>query len=99
MKLYKISQDINDDYDTYSDAVVCAEDEGEAARIHPSSYTDVDEAGYFGFNAGTSDRKKFERNNDNGSWVNHISEVKVEYIGVARPGLEKGVICASFHAG
>lgn len=36
MKLYKISQNINKDYDTYSDAVVCAKNEEEARLIHPS---------------------------------------------------------------
>lgn len=36
MKLYRISQDINNGYDTYDSAVVCAENEDEARKIHPS---------------------------------------------------------------
>jgi hypothetical protein len=36
MKLYHISQDSNDDYDTYSDLVVCAASEDAARLIHPS---------------------------------------------------------------
>jgi len=35
MKLFKISQDVNNDYDTYDSAIVCAENEGEAVTIHP----------------------------------------------------------------
>ena len=36
MKLYIISQDVNDDYDTYDSAVVAAESEEDAKTIHPS---------------------------------------------------------------
>ena len=35
MKLYLISQDVNNDYDTYDSAVVAAESEEEARRIVP----------------------------------------------------------------
>jgi len=35
MKLYHISQTENNDYDTYSDLVVCAASEEEARLIHP----------------------------------------------------------------
>ena len=36
MKLWRISQDTNIDYDTYDSAVVAAETEAEAQSIHPS---------------------------------------------------------------
>jgi hypothetical protein len=36
MKLYLISQNVNEDYDTYDAAVVCAESEDEARKIHPN---------------------------------------------------------------
>lgn len=36
MNLYRISQDVNDDYDTYDSAVVVAETEDDARLIHPS---------------------------------------------------------------
>ncbi len=32
MKLYKISQNINNNYDTYDSAIVCAENEDEARK-------------------------------------------------------------------
>ena len=35
LKLYKISQDINNDYDTYDAAIVCASSEDEARYLHP----------------------------------------------------------------
>jgi hypothetical protein len=36
--LYLISQSVNNGYDTYDSAVVCAENEDEARGIHPSGY-------------------------------------------------------------
>ena len=35
MNLYLISQNVNNGYDTYNSAVVCAENEPDAASIHP----------------------------------------------------------------
>jgi hypothetical protein len=40
MKLWHISQDANDGYDTYSDAVVAAETEAEARVMHPNGHED-----------------------------------------------------------
>ena len=43
MFLYVISQNVNDVYDTYDSAVVCAENEDEARKIHPDEcYNDWD---------------------------------------------------------
>ena len=36
MRLFLISQDVNNDYDTYEGAIVAAENENEARNIHPS---------------------------------------------------------------
>ncbi|MDR6290483.1 MULTISPECIES: hypothetical protein [Inquilinus] len=36
MKLWKISQDVNDETDTYDSAIVAAETEDAARRIHPN---------------------------------------------------------------
>ena len=35
MKLFKISQKVNNGYDTYDSSVVCAENEEKAQYIHP----------------------------------------------------------------
>jgi len=60
MKIYKISQNVNNDYDTYSDAIVCAENEEEARIINPSEfYKWKNDAWYFQFADGTE--KKYER--------------------------------------
>ena len=39
MNIYLLTQDIESGYDTYNGAVVCADNEDEARKIHPSSYT------------------------------------------------------------
>lgn len=87
MKIYKISQNVNNDYDTYSDAVVFAENEDEARLIHPDgtySYKEEEVNSTCDRNYGTWAKKEY---------------VKVEYVGEAHEGSKVGVICASFHAG
>lgn len=85
MKLYKIWQDINDEYDTFDSAVVVANSEVEAAHMHPNDdnplwYMRDDPFAYM-------------------DWV-HPKDVKVEYIGEPDPKYtEKCVIVASFNAG
>lgn len=85
MKLYKIWQEINDDYDTYDSAVVAAETENEAKLIHPSdnTYSKVatEEPGWVG-----------------GDWA-WFGAIKCVLIGEAAEGTETGVIVASFNAG
>lgn len=39
MKLWLIKQDVNNNYDTYDEAVVCAESEEAARMIHPAGGT------------------------------------------------------------
>jgi hypothetical protein len=90
MKLWKISQTENDDYDTYDSAVVAAEDEATARAIHPAT-GDKDTALY--------DHWKNEAEGRGGSWCKHPDKVTVEYIGEAKPGTEMGVVVASFNAG
>jgi hypothetical protein len=112
MNLYKIAQTINNDYDTYSDAVVVAATPEDAVRVHPHT---ID--GYFiswdsewlpdGAGEGRlpgawaevclQTGKRYER--DCSSWA-EPSQVTALLIGVAADGLRAGdVICASFHAG
>lgn len=82
MKLYRISQDVNNDYDTYSDAVVIATDEEDARKIHPRNIN-----GFVPVKPPEYD-----------SWCG-IGDVKVEYLGEAKPGSQRSIVCASFHAG
>jgi hypothetical protein len=101
MKLFKISQDVNNGYGTFSDAVVCAENEEEAKKINPDKYYPYDEKTetfHWWCNIGT-DREQYEPDDLCGSWANKIDDVQVEYIGEAKKGMKKGVVCFSFHAG
>ena len=90
MKLYKISQKVNNDYDTYNEAVVCAENEHEARKIHPNGELNYAEEETNGSN------EKADRNY--GTWAKK-RYVVVEYIGEADNDIKKGVIVASFNAG
>ena len=85
MKLFKISQDVNNDYDTFSDAVVAALDESDAKSIHPQEIWGI----------------PIDLEDWNGlySTWSPMEDVEAEYIGEAASNIERGVICASFHAG
>lgn len=83
MNLYKISQTVNNGWDTYDSAIVAAENEEEARRTYPSGYAE----------------KEWWNDNRSYSWCSTLEQVKVEFIGVAKEGIEKGVIVASFNAG
>ena len=83
MKLYLISQSVNNDYDTYDSAVVAASNEDEARNMSPSSGCPViwiDEEEYYSV------------------WCYKPEQVKVEYLGESIDNF-KGVVCASFNAG
>jgi hypothetical protein len=83
MKLWKISQTRNNNYDTWDAAVVAALSSDAAKLIHPSGA----ETNYV---PGYGDKY--------GGWA-HPDNVTVEYIGEARIGMLAGVIVASFNAG
>jgi len=90
--LYRISQEVNDDYDTYDSAVVVSCGHSAASMIHPIG-SDV-------YWSGTNwlwayDNDAFGLNN----WAEPVN-VTVQRIGSAEPGLKEGdVICTSFNAG
>ena len=86
MNIYKISQEVNNEYDTYDSAIVIAKDEEEARRISPALYTN--ELYY-----------DFSKENW-GNWAFKVEEVMVEYIGKADKRFkESQVILSSFNAG
>ncbi len=41
MNIYKISQDINNDYDTYDSAIVIAGNTNDAKKMHPDTTGDI----------------------------------------------------------
>ena len=82
--LYLIYQNYNNGYDTYDSAVVIADDIAEAKRIYP----------------GDTELKYIDAINfPDSAWVSHVDNVKAIFLGCAKDGLHKGVICASYNAG
>lgn len=95
MNIYKLSQTINDDCNTYDSCIVIAENEEEAIKIHPNGRQNWDARGrelensYFIY-----------ENFDIDDWA-EMEDIKVELIGIADESLdtEIKVVCASFNAG
>ena len=95
MKLFKIWQEVNDNYDTYDSAIVAAESEEEARKSPVDVYYEWDDSeNSWMFKYRDGSRKK-----ENNYYWAHPDDIKVEYIGEAKEGTEKGVILASFNAG
>lgn len=94
MNLYLISQDVNNDYDTYDSAVVVANSLDEARVIHPDTKAKL-----------IGDEWHTDRGCDymlDETWVSHkdLSKVTVKLLGKADRRLKLGdVVCASFNAG
>ena len=95
MKLYLISQDINNRYDTYDSAVVVAESEYEAKRTHPDGFATYTKNGKWIGTYKQGGEYEYRSNN----WVepDDVEKVSVKYLG--ETDLEKGVVLASFNAG
>lgn len=83
MKLWLLTQKINNCYDTFDSCVVAADTEEEARKIHP------------GLKWRTVEDITEWYNRD---WVKP-EDVIVEYIGTTDRIFDKPVICASFNAG
>jgi len=107
LKLFKISQNVNNEYDTFSDAVVIAETKEDAKRIHPSNtgclkgiFYDEEKKEFWNTYSKSSETYKFE--DDYGSWTNDLDKIEVIELGLlyTTTNFKEGdVICASFHAG
>lgn len=86
MNLYKLTQTVNNNSNTYDSAIVIAESEKEAMAIHPRQIP------------GSVD---FTWDSDC-SWAYEPSEVKAEFIGIFQGEInanQNRVLCASFNAG
>lgn len=86
MKLWRISQDINNDYDVFDSAIVAAETEEGARTIHPI------------WSWGTRNTRS-DDDWQSHTWVSSPASVAVVLIGDAAPELKEGVVLASFNAG
>lgn len=85
MNLYLLTQSTVTGYDTYDSAVVAAESEDNARKIHPSSYTT---------------REQWEKEEySSGNWptYNDREVIKVRYLGTTDE--PEGIILSSFNAG
>jgi len=91
LKLYKISQAVNTEYDTYDSAVVVAENEEDARTTHPSG------------SGAKWDNECEEWGDGEGTEIWEWStpkNVKVEFVGIPDERFKSGdVVCASFNAG
>ena len=85
MKIYLISQNENQRWDTYDSAVVYAPDEETARNIDPGR--------------GLKIKWDDDETHFSNYWCREPKNVKVEYLGEANDEFGQGVICASFHAG
>lgn len=98
LKLYCIRwTDLPGYDDVFDSAVVAALNEGDASRMHP------DEVHEWGTNA--AGVECWMRIDGGGEAARYrpdwcpVDDVSVEFIGLAAPGQERGVICASYNAG
>ena len=89
MKIYKISQDSNREYDTFDSAVVCAENRETAQKMIPCHLHDGDKV----------EPASMDWSIVSSCWCASPDLVKVKFIGNAIPGWPQGIICASFNAG
>ncbi len=85
MNLYLLTQDESRVVDTFDSAVVAAESEDEARRIHPQE--------------GWASDVSWGNTVMSGTWAAKPESVSVKLLGVANDGLPRGVVCASFNAG
>ena len=88
MNLYLISQNVNNDYDTFDSAIVCADTEDDARMIHPKENDEYDPIKSWDGECG----EIWD------SWC-AAKDVQVKIIGAAANNLKKGVVLASYDAG
>lgn len=83
VNLYRISQGVNSGWDIYDSAVVAAESEEIARRMHPGNGELLNPPGtWSGYD-----------------WARAETQVFVELLGECNPARNRSVICASFNAG
>jgi hypothetical protein len=88
MRLYLVTQNVNNHYDTFNAMIVAAKNEKEARHIHPIGVK----------YQRTPGQEWYVDDEDYDDWASP-EQVKVELVGNACKGTERGVILASFNAG
>ncbi len=98
--LWKLSQNANNDYDTYDSAIVVAGNSTTAKRIHPSCDIMTGQQMKY-FNEEKNDWCCAHNDEVSGpdDWAN-LEDIAVTCVGKAADWLGEGaVVCASFNAG
>jgi hypothetical protein len=96
--LWKLSQDVNNDYDTYSDAVVVSSNPVAAKRIHPAVDSGTGQM-MFHYVEGEGWRWVDGDHYGCANWADP-KDIQVTCVGEASDWLGEGaVVCSSFHAG
>lgn len=85
MKIWLISQDERQGYDTYDSAVVIAETEEEARMMSPCVR----------FSFGPDDTEFYDFTGCVREWASSPDKVTVKYLGEADSALPKGSVCGS----
>ena len=98
--LWKLSQDVNSDYDTYDSAVVVAPDRMSASMVHPARFSDNGEPVYYFDKVGNCWREYLDASvPERHSWC-RPNDVTVVCVGKAADSLSAGdVVCSSYNAG
>lgn len=95
MNIYRISQNVNVDYDTYDSAIVVAKDEDEARKIHPDglvySYNPITHL----YDLPWWKNEEYK----NRTWCWKLEDVEVELVGITDLYDNGEILCASFNAG
>lgn len=81
--IYKVSQSANDGYNTYDSFIVVAESEDEAKDTSPTGEA--------------INWNNIPQNIYDCDWAQKREDVKVLFVGLAKEGLPKGIILASFN--
>ena len=96
--LWKLSQDVNNEYDTYSDAVVVSNNPATAKRIHPAVDSHNGKM-MFRYVEGEGWHWLDGDSYGNQGWAD-LKDIQVTCVGEAADWLGEGaVVCSSFHAG
>jgi hypothetical protein len=96
--LWKLSQDVNNGYDTYSDAVVVSSNLDAAKLIHPSVCRSTGLMMYH-YVEGKWLFKDTDSEEGDACWADP-KDIQITCVGEASDWLGEGaVVCSSFHAG
>ena len=100
--LWKLSQSVNNDYETYDSAVVVAPDRMSASMVHPARFSDTKEMMFEFDRTGDCWRHTFDGatlDPNNGGWC-RPNDVTAICVGKAADHLHAGdVVCSSYNAG